>query len=236
MASPTRRPALLGTAIIGLALAACSSSDDALLAGPVAVHPAALFSGYDDGSATYKVPATLANVAAGTTVKWTVGDPNLATVEIEQPSAGVKATAALSHHVIVTTKLAGKTTLRASADGKTYEVPLTITQYAPGARELGNDLYQEDRASAPGAEPGGAPGTKALGCIDCHGAHGSARHSPSEIGGFDDAAILKTIATAERPGGKGLANGGNHKYVLDVKEQQGILARLRSLEPTEFPQ
>jgi hypothetical protein len=220
--------------MLGLALMACGSDEEGgqVPAGPVEVRPAGLFSGFDDGSATYKVPATLANVAAGTTVKWTVADADLATVEIETPSAGVKATPALSHHAIVTTKKAGKTTLKATADGKTYSIPLTITQYAVGARDTGNDLYQEDRSSGPGGEAS----TKALGCIGCHGAKGTARHSPSEIGGFDDATILKTIATAERPGGKGLANGGNHKYVLDDKEKEAIMARLRSLEPVEFPE
>lgn len=235
-----RRPALFGTVIIGVALSlslsllACGSDSEATPApaGPVEVRPSTLFSGFDDGSATYKVPATLANVGSGTTVKWVIADPDLATVEIETPSAGVKATAALSHHAIVTTKKAGKTTLKATADGKTYSVPITITQYAVGARDTGNDLYQDDRSSGPGGEAA----TKALGCIGCHGAQGTARHSPSEIGGFDDATILKTIATGERPGGKGLANNGNHKYMLDDKEKEAIMARLRSLEPTEFPE
>jgi hypothetical protein len=222
----TRRAAFLGTACIGLVFAACSSSTEATPApaGPVALRPAALFTGYDDGSATYKVPATLANGSKN--VKWVVADATLASVETE-PGNPI--------HAIVITKKAGKTTLRATDNGKTYEVPLTITQYTPGARELGNDLYQEDRSSGPGADAGDEP-TKALGCIACHGARGSARHSPSEIGGFDDATILKTIATAERPGGKGLANNGNHKYTLNDKEKEGILARLRSLEPVEFPE
>lgn len=217
------RTAFLGTVIIGLGLAACGSDDPGAL--PVAIHPTKLFSGFDDGSVTFKVPATLAN--GGKNVKWVVADGNLASVETEPGDAS---------HAIVTTKKPGKTTLRATAGGTTYEVPLTITQYAVGARDIGNDLYQEDRASGPGVEPGGAAGTKALGCISCHGAGGTARHSPSEIGGFDDADILKCIATAERPGGKGLANMGNHKYVLDDKEKEAIMARLRSLEPVEFPQ
>ena len=214
---------------MGIVLLACSN-DSEPASGAVAVHPSALFTGYDDGSADYKVPATLANVPDSTTVKWTVADPNLATVDIEQPGAGEQATTRLSHHAIVITKKSGKTSLRASAGGKTYEVPLTITQYAVGARELGNDLYQEDRTGT----AMGTPGTKTLGCIGCHGAHGSARHSPSEIGGFDDTAILKTIATGIKPDGT-TANNGQHKFVLDTKEQEAILARLRSLEPVEFP-
>jgi hypothetical protein len=215
------------------AMGACSSSteDAPALSDNAAIHPAKLFTGFDDGSAEYKVPASLVGASDATTVRWTIADTNLATVDIEQPSEGQKATALLSHHAIVKTKKAGTTTLRATVAGKTFDVPLTITQYAPGARELGNDLYQENRSSMPGA---GEPGTKAFGCIGCHGARGTARHSPSEIGGFDDAAILKTIATGVKPDG-GSANNGNHKFVLDMTEQQGILARLRSLEPVDFP-
>jgi hypothetical protein len=226
----------LGVLIAAVALGplgACSSSseDAPALSDAAAVHPAKLFTGFDDGSAEYKVPASLVGASDSTTVRWTIADTSLATVDTEQPSPGEKATTRMSHHAIVKTKKAGTTTLRATVEGKTFDVPLTITQYAPGARELGNDLYQTNRASMPGGEPG----TKALGCIDCHGAHGTARHSPSEIGGFDDAAILKTIATGVKPDG-GTANNGNHKFVLDMTEQQGILARLRSLEPVEFPQ
>jgi len=225
-----RRAAFLATVIIGLVLGACGDDAEAP-APPAEVRPTKLFSGFDDGSATYKVPATLANLGDTTTVKWVVADPDLATVETEAPAQGEKATAKLTHHALITTKKAGKTTIRATAGGQSFEIPLTITQYAVGARDTGNDLYQEDRSSGPGGEAS----TKALGCIGCHGAKGTARHSPSEIGGFDDAAILKTIATAERPGGKGLANNGNHKYVLDEKEKEAIMARLRSLEPVEFP-
>ena len=218
-----------GAVLIGLILIAACSTDPEVSAD-AALHPGVLFTGFDDGSADYKVPATLANVGDGTTVKWTVADPSLATVETEQPAPGAKASASLTHHAIVTTKKSGKTKLRATADGKTFEIPLTITQYAPGARDLGNDLYQENRTGMTTGESG----TKALGCIGCHGARGTARHSPSEIGGFDDDQILKTIATAVKPDGS-LANGGVHKFVLEKNEQEAILARLRSLEPVDFP-
>lgn len=213
--------------IVALAVPGCGEDDEA----NGVIHPSQLYTGYDDGSADYKVPASLVNIAPGTTVKWSLADSSFGTVATEQPAPGDKPSASYTHHVIVTTKKSGKTKLRATADGKTYEVPITITQYAPGARELGNDLYQEDRASM----PGGTPGTKALGCIGCHGARGTARHSPSEIGGYDDAAILKTIATGIEPDGS-KANNGDHKFTLDDKEQEAILARLRSLEPVEFPQ
>lgn len=219
---------LLG--IAGTVLAACSNDSEPAASSAAGIHPSALFTGYDDGSADYKVPASLANIPDGTTVKWTLADSSFGTLETEQPGAGEQPGARLTHHVIIITKKAGKTSLRATAAGKNYDVPVTITQYPVGARELGNDLYQEDRTGT----AMGTPGTKTLGCITCHGAHGSARHSPSEIGGFDDAAILKTIATAIKPDGT-TANNGAHKFALDPKEQDAILARLRSLEPTEFP-
>jgi len=61
------RAAFDGTVIIGLILLACGAacgSDPATTPdlGPIAIHPASLFTGYDDGSADYKVPATLVNV------------------------------------------------------------------------------------------------------------------------------------------------------------------------------
>jgi mono/diheme cytochrome c family protein len=215
------RAAWIGGLVLLLAMG-CGSSDDGGSAG-TAIHPAQLFSGYDDGTTTFEVPAALVGTTSKT-VKWSVVDGNLATVAPDPEDA---------RHAIVTTKAAGKTTLKASVGGQTYSVPLTITQYPPGAQELGNELYQEDR-SAPSDGTGEQQDVKGLGCIACHGT-GGVNHSPSKIGGYDDASILKTIATGVKPDG-GLANNGAHKFTLDPTQQQAILARLRSLTPTDWPQ
>ncbi len=206
-----------GLALVAVAFVTSCGGDDA------AIHPAALFSGYDDGSTEFKVPATLAG--GGTApVSWSI-DSSMGSIATEKGN---------SRHVIVTTKRSGTTTLKATVDGNTYEAKLTITKYAVGARELGNELYQIDRTGA-NPDPGSTPSdVKGLGCIGCHGTKGGPGHSPSEIGGYDDAAILKTIATAQLPRG-GLANDGQHKFTLDDKQKEGILARLRSLEPNTYP-
>ncbi|MBX3185381.1 MAG: hypothetical protein KF819_00135 [Labilithrix sp.] len=216
---------------IGVGLLACGDDEGGLDAA--SIRPAQLFSGFDDGTTEFKVPATLGGVDAKTNVRWSVGNTAIAEVETEQPPAGQASSARYTQHAIVKTKKAGKTVLRATAGGKTFEVPLTVTQYAPGARDLGNDLYQEDRSGTP--EPGAEPYVKGLGCIACHGIRGGPGHSPSEIGGYDDATILVTIKTAKLPQG-GLANRGDHKFSLDAKQEEGILARLRSLEPVTFPE
>jgi hypothetical protein len=215
---------------LAFTFAGCSSNDSSTLG--VAIHPAQLYTGYDDGTADYKVPATLVNVDDNSRVKWTLADQSLGDVTTEPVPDGEKNTARYTHHVIVLAKKSGKTKLRATADGNTYEVPITITQYPVGARDLGNDLYQVDRT---GGVVGDPASTKSLGCIMCHGAQGTARHDPSRIGGYDDAAILKTIATAVKPDGT-TANGGEHKFNLDNTEQTAILARLRSLEPVDYPE
>lgn len=160
-------------------------------------HPGQLFSGFEEGAGVdFKVPITLSGLESSMTVRWSVADSSMASVATEVPLDGKRATAANTHHAIVTTKKAGKITLKAEADGNTYEIPLTITKYAPGSRQLGNELYQIDRTGST-PEPGSTPSdVKGLGCIGCHGTRGGPGHSPAEIGGFDDAAILRTIATA----------------------------------------
>ena len=152
----------------------------------------------------------LANLGDTTTVKWVVADPDLATVETEAPAAGEKATAKLTHHALITTKKAGKTTIRATAGGQSFEIPLTITQYAVGARDTGNDLYQEDRSSGPGGEPS----TKALGCIGCHGAKGTARHSPSEM-----------AASTTRPSSRPSRRGNTRRQGPREQRQPQVRAR-----------
>jgi len=145
-------------------------------------------------------------------------DASLGTVTTAPPAAGEKATASDSHHATVLTTKSGKTTLRATAGGKTYDVPLTITQYTRGRRELGNDLYQLNRSAR-----ARQPWHEALGCIGCHGNQGTARHSPSEVGGFATPRP-QGDRTAVKPDGS-LANKGAHKFVLDDTEKPAILAR-----------
>ena len=216
-----------------VAILACGSSDNS--SGDVAIHPGELYSGFEDGTTTtFSVPATAINVADKTAVKWTVGDSSIADVTTEDPQPG-DAPQKSTHHAIVTTKKAGKTTLRATVGGTKVEIPLTVTSYSAGSSELGNDLYQVDN---PGATQGGATDyVHGLGCIGCHGAKGGPRHSPSEIGGYPDAAILETIATGVKPNGDVIqVANGNHKFSLDDKQKEAILARLRSLAPIDFPQ
>jgi mono/diheme cytochrome c family protein len=203
---------------------ACSSSGDGDAAVPAnaTLHPSALFSGSDDVY-DYAVPVTLANVDPKTRVTWAVADPSIAVAQAD---------AAESRHALVKTKKAGKTTVRATAGDRSFTVTLTVTHYSAGARDLGDELYQEDRGGM--AQPGDTAYVKPLGCITCHGARGGPGHSPSEIGGYDDEAIKKTIATGVKPDGS-LANKGAHKFSLDPQQQEGILARLRSLPPNDWP-
>lgn len=205
--------------LLSLFAVSCGSSDDS--SGP-AIHPAKLYSGYDDGSTTYQVPAAVIG-SSSKSVKWSVVDGSIASVDPDKTNP---------RYAIVTTKMAGKTTLKATVDGQTFSVPLTVTQYPPGAQELGNELYQIDKSSQ---STGGTPeDVKGLGCIGCHGI-GGVNHSPSKLGGFDDAALLKTIATGVTPTGD-MANNGNHKFTLDETQQTAILSRLRSLTPIDWPQ
>src|SRR5260221_2216662 len=97
----------LGTA----AVLACGSSADT--SGDAAIHPGAVYSGFDDGTTTFSVPASAINVADKTTVRWSVGDSSIADVVTEDPQPGDLPSKA-THHVYVNTKKAGKTVLRAT--------------------------------------------------------------------------------------------------------------------------
>src|SRR3954469_16049223 len=118
-----------------LAVLACGSSDDS--SGDVAIHPAALYTGFD-GESTFSVPASAINVADKTAVKWSVADSSMADVATEDPQPN-EPTQKATHHVILTTKKEGKTTLRATIGGTKIEIPVTITKYSPGAAALGDD-------------------------------------------------------------------------------------------------
>jgi mono/diheme cytochrome c family protein len=216
---------------------ACGSSDDS--SGNYSIHPAAVYSGFDgDPINTFAVPATAIGVPDKTTVKWSVLDSDIADVATQDPAtlAAGEPQQKATHHVIVTTKKDGTTKLRATIGTTKVDIPLTVRLFSQGAAALGDDLYQIDKPGASDPSQGGsADYVHGLGCIGCHGVKGGPGHSPSEIGGYDDATILKIIATAELPTG-GLANNGNHKFQLDDKQQEAILARLRSLAPIDWPQ
>jgi hypothetical protein len=203
-------------------MAACSSSGSDLPPpqfDSTTMKPLEAFSG-NDGAYEYTMNIVAPRVTNGRApTTWTIDDPSVASVTYSDVE---------SWHALVRTKKAGKTIIRASVAGHTYTMPLTVTQYTPKARDLGEELYQEDKGQL------ASDGSKPLGCIHCHGAVGGPAHSPSQIGGYDDAMILKIIATGVKPDGT-LANGGAHKFTLTGDQPQAILARLRSLPPIDYP-
>src|SRR3954468_12827235 len=101
-----KHASLAAVVLMGLAFAAGCGDASEPAGGPVAIHPSQLFTGFDDGSADYKVPASLVNVGSSSLVKWTLADPSFGEISTEQPAAGEKNSTALTHHVIVLTKKA----------------------------------------------------------------------------------------------------------------------------------
>jgi hypothetical protein len=216
MRTPLVRALLLP--LVPLLCGSCSSESDEL-----SVKPERIFTGFvanqPEPATPFQVPAT---AYSPDKMQWAIGDKSLATIEVVDGGG----------HVTLTAQKAGKTVLRASANGKTKEIPVTITEYAQADLELGNDLYQSNKSSG---DPGsaGTPGTVALGCIDCHGARGTATHDPTKIGGFDDDTVLNIIATGKLPDGTTIPV--THKWDLKPEQKKAILARVRSLQPRGWP-
>ncbi len=201
---------------IAILLGSCSSEDEEL-----SVKPERLFTGHE-ASTTFEVPIT---AYYPQTMQWSIVDKSVATIEILDGGG----------HVKVTAQKPGKTMLRATANGRTKDIPVTVTEYTIADIELGNDLYQSNKESGGDPDPDATneKGTVGLGCIDCHGARGTATHDPTKIGGFDDQTVLDVIATGKRPDGSAIPTA--HKFSLTPDQQKAILARVRSLQPRGWP-
>jgi mono/diheme cytochrome c family protein len=82
-------------------------------------------------------------------------------------------------------------------------------------------------------------------CIDCHGKGKGPDHTPTEVDADPDPQIQNTFLTGMDPEGRevdyeheyaNLLKGRKHKWSVTMDEAVGVVAYLRSLEPTGYPE
>lgn len=217
-----------------LAAVACGSdssngdaSESAGMTGGVdsfKIFPDKIFSGYDDGTNTYKAPVIAHFTGKEGAVTWKVSDESIASVASDGPNA------------MLTMKKAGKTMVTATSGGKVASASLTVYQYTREQHEAGAARY------AKGPNDDNPP------CVLCHGQmQGVNRpnHTPTEVDADGDPELQNTFVTGKDPEGRPIAemsefaallNGKKHMWQVTEIEKKGLLSYLRSLEPLGYPE
>lgn len=190
------------------------------------IFPSKIYTGFD-GMHTYKAPV-IAVAPGGTPIKtggvmWTLADPSMAELKID------------AEGVTITAKKAGETTLTAAGGGKMATATLKIYSYTAAAYAEGEHRYTngvDDNNPA---------------CNKCHGkgAGKGPDHTPTELDADPDEEIQTTFTTGVDPENRPIAEESEWAYLLEGKkhmwsvtasEKMNMLAYLRALEPTGYPE
>jgi mono/diheme cytochrome c family protein len=210
-----------------LSVMACGGDSAAKSKAPeFSIFPRTIYTGFD-GQHTYKAPVIAVSadekqVLTGD-VTWTLADPSLADVKVEAAGA------------TLTAKKAGDTTLTATQLGKSFTAKVKIYAYTPQAYAEGEHRYTtkvDDNNPA---------------CNNCHGkgAGKGPDHTPTELDADPDDEIQNTFTTGVDPEGRPIAKESEWAYLLEGKmhmwsvtpsEKMNMLAYLRALEPTGYPE
>ncbi|HET9953728.1 MAG TPA: Ig-like domain-containing protein [Polyangiaceae bacterium] len=210
--------------VAGLVLicAAGCSSDSKSDSSPkeLEVFPPQLFSGFD-GMHTYKAPAIAVNKSGAVT--WTIADASIASL----------APADDGEHVTITSLKAGETTITATSGAQKSTVPLKVYSYTTQQWDAGHTRYTT-AADANNPE-----------CIACHSKNAGPDHTPTEVDADPDTEIQNTFLTGVDPEGRPikdnsefayLLQGKNHTWKVTDAEKSGLVAYMRSLEPSGWPE
>jgi hypothetical protein len=214
--------------VAGLILAVgCGDSGGKVAPAKFSIFPREIYTGFD-GTHTYKAPVIAVSkegvpITSGG-VTWTIADPSLADLKVEPQG------------VIITAKKAGDTKLTATQAGQEpFAVPLKIYAYTPTAWAEGEHRYKnkvDDNNPA---------------CNNCHGkgAGLGPDHTPTQLDADPDENIQNTFTTGVDPEGRPIATesqwahlleGKKHMWSVTASEKVNMLAYLRALEPTGYPE
>ena len=191
-----------------------------------AIFPKAIFTGFD-GAHTYKAPVIAVApggdpITAGG-ITWTLSDPSLGELKVD--NAGVT----------ITAKKSGDTTLTATMGTQTATATLKVYAYTEAQWSEGEHRYTNMvDANNPA-------------CTNCHGkgAGKGPDHTPTELDADPDDEVEGTFTTGVDPEGRPIAEESEWAYLLEGKmhmwsvtatEKASLMAYLRALEPTGFPE
>lgn len=183
------------------------------------IFPPELYAGYD-GTNTYSIPLQIFKNEGPVTV--TVDDMSLVSV-VKMNGDNTQITYKAMKD--------GQTMVHATAGGKTVSAPLTIYKYTTEQNAAGKKRYTA------------GPDKDNPACQECHGAGKGPDHTPSEIDADPDEDVINTYLTGKDPEGRPvgeeytqLLKGYKHMWKITDEEKTGLVAYLRSLPPTGYPE
>ena len=191
------------------------------------VFPIAIYAGFDDNAHTYQAPViavTLDGVPLEDgSVTWSLSDPSFGDLDAEDDG------------LMITTKKAGDTMLTATRGGASVSVPLHVYQYSAEAYAEGEHRYNNEVDDDNPA------------CSTCHGKGPDLGpdHTQTELDADPDDEVSITFVTGVDPEGRPIAEesewadlleGKPHKWAVTESEKTSLLAYMRALEPTGYPE
>lgn len=180
------------------------------------VYPDVIHTGFT-GADVFKVPVS--SNLVGADLKWESADPSIVTIEPTKKPAEYDDPS----WAMVTTKKAGKTSIKVSAGGKTLNVEVNVMAYTAEQIAAGKTRYKT-----------GGAGPTQVACASCHEKPDGADHSPTILAEYDDADIVSAITTAVYASDGYELSLKTHKWELAEPEKVGIMAYLRALPPRGF--
>jgi mono/diheme cytochrome c family protein len=193
---------------------------------PFSIFPKTIYTGFD-GMHAYKAPviavSTMGEPIETGGVTWTLADPSFGELKVE------------SGGVMITAKKAGSTMLTATQGDKTANATLTVYAYTPAAYAEGEQRYKNPVDMNNPA------------CTNCHGkgAGKGPDHTPTELDADPDSEVQNTFTSGVDPENRPIAEESEWAYLLEGKkhmwsvtatQKSSLLAYLRALEPTGYPE
>ena len=183
------------------------------------IFPPQLYSGFD-GTNAYKIPLQVFKNPGPVTV--TIDDMSLVAIDSMNNDMTKVTLRALK---------AGSTMVHATSGGQTASAKLEIASYTADANAAGKARYT---MAADKDNPA---------CEDCHGAGKGPDHTPAEIDADPDQDVINTFLTGKDPEGRMVGEefaaklkGHTHMWKVTKEQETGLIAYLRSLTPTGYPE
>jgi hypothetical protein len=220
-----------------LAGGACSSKDagspppGTTVPSDLVMFFSPMFSAYDGGVHTFKIPVVVENVDA-TTIEWSASDPSMVDIVYDATLGGA----------MITTRKAGTVTIIAKVGDQTGRSLLTISQATTNDWEIGNARYNNGMALTGPLQMG-----LSVSCTNCHGdtASGATNqfrtvaHTPEQTGGFSDNDLLNIFTKGMVPPNSYFDTSvvsyqqwqAFHVWQMTPEDAKGIIVYLRALTP-----
>ena len=185
-------------------------------------RPERAFSGFD-GTHAFTVPVAVYGAADDLVV--TATDPSTAEIvpkKLANPSTA-DGTVDDGKYFFVTVKSSQTITLKATSNGGSAEMKVTVTPYSAERWEAGEARYK----SPSGGDPP---------CTNCHVSGRAVDHSPAALSTVADEALSTAITIGVSTGGFPIKINGapGHSWKVTAAEREGLVTYLRSLEPRGF--